>query len=65
MSDLPHRNPGEHMTTLLRGDLFTKPTEIPPPDPELLARVLDGLHQLPAGDAAPPQQGHRSHPKQE
>lgn len=51
---LPRRDPGEHMLTLLSGDLAQPRTEkCRPPDQNLLARVLDGLHALADDDTAP------------
>lgn len=52
-ASLPRREPGEHMITLLSGDLARPRTEAcQPPDEGLMARVLEGLHALAAEDTA-------------
>lgn len=51
-ASLPERHPGQHMRTWLSGDLAQPSTEMcRPPDQDLMARVLEGLHALAAEDA--------------
>lgn len=53
-TSLPERHPGQHMRTLLSGDLAQPRTAMcRAPDQNLMARVLEGLHALADENAAP------------
>lgn len=66
---LPRRDPQQSEGARLDRTLSWTGRIIPLPEPctdaALMARVLDGLHQLPDGDAAPTGENTDSHPTQE